>query len=87
MGTRMTCEEYRAALVDQDVGDSDTPDKAAFEAHRAELGERTFEEARPLLARSVEREKREAVLAAMVADLRARAEVRVLFDVAGGAAP
>ena len=68
------------AVTEQDL-------QVAFEARKPELGERTFDEARPLLARAVEREKREAVLAAMVADLRARAEVRVLFDVAGGAAP
>jgi hypothetical protein len=57
--------------------------RKAYEARKAALSGRSFEEARPALAREVEAEKREALLRAMVADLRARADVRILVDVAG----
>ncbi len=67
------------------VGDEDL--RRAYEARDAGAGDESFAEARPRLAREVERAKREEALAAIVADLRARADVRVLYDFAGGDAP
>jgi hypothetical protein len=61
--------------------------RRAYEAKAAELAGQSFEEARPLLARSVEQEQREAAVKAMIADLRARGEVRVLHPVAGEGSP
>lgn len=72
--------DSRARLA---VAVTDADLRQAYEARKAELGGRSFDEARPLLGVGVEREKREAMLAALIADLRARAEVRVLHDVAG----
>lgn len=61
--------------------------RRAYEGQGAALEGKSFEEARPLLSRIVEQEKREAALSTMVADLRARGDVRVLFSPAGEGTP
>lgn len=65
------------------VAVSDEELQRGWEARREELGGRSLDDVRPAVRVLVEKEKREELVAALIADVRSRAEVRILHDLGG----
>lgn len=83
---RLAVDRYVASRLRLAGGVSDADVRRAFEERRASFGDQDWEWVRPRLRAQLERERREALVAALTADLRGRAEVRVLVDLRGGEA-
>ena len=81
---RLVVDGYVASRLRLGMNISEAEVRRAFEARREEFGESGYEWVRPRLRAQLERERREALVAALVADLRERAEVRVVVALGGG---
>ncbi len=80
---RVVVDGYVGSRLRLGMSISEAEVRRAFEARRAEFDGSSYEWVRPRLRAQLEREKREMLVAALVADLRSRAEVRVLVHLGG----
>lgn len=82
---RLVVDGYLGSRLRLGVTIPEAEIRRAYEARRGGGGGggASYEELRPLLRAMLEKEKRESLVAALVADVRSRAEVRVLHHLGG----
>lgn len=78
LGRRIVVDRYLASRLRLGAIVSEAEVRAAYEAKREELGLESFASAKDSLRTALERQRRQEVVAALVADLRGRSEVRIL---------
>lgn len=83
---RMVVDGYVASRLRLGVQVTEAEVRSAWESRKAELGEDSWEWARPNLRAQLERERRAEVAAALVAELRRRGDVRVIVPLGVGKA-
>jgi hypothetical protein len=84
---RLVVDGYVGSRLRLGMNISESEIRRAFEARKHEFEGSSYDWVRPRLRAQLEREKREALVAALVADLRSRAEVRVLVHLGGERPP
>lgn len=80
---RLAVDGYVASRLRLATSITEAEVRRAWEARRASFGDSSYEWVRPRLRAQLERERRESLVAAITADLRSRAEVRLLVRLNG----
>ncbi|AKU89931.1 hypothetical protein [Vulgatibacter incomptus] len=81
---QLVVDRYLASRLRLGATVSEAEVRTAYDARRSELGATSYADAREPLRVQLEKKRREEVVAALVDDLRSRAEVRVLHGFTGG---
>lgn len=77
---RLAVDRYVASRLRLTAAVSDAEVERAWQARKATFGDSPWEWVRPRLRAQLERERREELVTALTADLRRRAEVRILVE-------